>query len=181
MIVLGPRIRLRPTRYEDLTFLQRLWNDGRVMRYKGYPHGMGVTDACMDRWWATAPQSQQSDIALTSLATPHCLIELLDGPMAIGEFAYSIDAHRRAHIDLKIAHAYWRQGYATEALTLAIRELFARMAVTSVLAEATAENTTAQELYHRLGFQPAPTENHPDRWECTRAGYADRDPLAAVA
>ncbi len=182
MNVLGPRIRIRPTRYEDIPFLQALWNDGTVMRHKGYPHGMHVTDACMERWWATTPQSQQTDIALSSLATPHCLIELLDGT-PIGEFSYSIDAHRRARVDLKLAHAYWGQGYATEALTIAIREIFATTAVMALRVEPSSENTAAIQLYSRCGFHPAPTDNHPDRWECTRLDFADRDQqrLAEVA
>ena len=182
MNVLGPRIRIRPTRHEDLPFLQSLWNDGTVMRYKGYPHGMHVSEAGMERWWCTTPQSHRSDISLSSLATPHGLIELLDGT-PIGELTYSIDAHRRAGIDLKLAADYWGRGLATETLTIAIREIFATTAVTTMLVEPSSENVAAHRLYRRCGFHPAPTENHPDRWECTRADFANREkaPLAEVA
>lgn len=182
MNVLGPRIRIRPTRHEDLTFLQALWNDGTVMRYKGYPSGMHVTEECMERWWATTPQSHQSDVSLSSLATPHCMIELLDGT-PIGEFTYAIDAHQRASVDLKLAQTYWGKGYATEALTIALRELFSTGSVTKVLVEPMAENAAACQLYRRVGFRAAPTENHPDRWECTRQDFADREksPITEVA
>ena len=40
----GLRVRLRPTQLEDLKFLQALWNDGEVMRYVGYPQGLGIDD-----------------------------------------------------------------------------------------------------------------------------------------
>jgi RimJ/RimL family protein N-acetyltransferase len=182
MNVLGPRIRLRPTRHDDLPFLQAMWNDGTVMQHKGYPHGMDVTTACMERWWETTPQSQQLENTLPSLATPHCMIELLDGT-PIGELSYSLDAHKRAHVDLKLANEYWHQGYATEALILALRELFATTGIVKVLTEPTAENDAAHKLYKRCGFQPMPTENHPYRWECTRVDFADRNKasLAEVA
>lgn len=183
MNVLGPRIRIRPTRHEELPFLQQLWNDGTVMRYKGYPQGMQVTETCMERWWATTPQSQQSDSSLSSLATPHGIIELLDGGTPIGEFTYAIDSHRRAHLDLKLAPEHWHHGYATEALTIAMRELFATTPVSAILVEPCAENAQAHRLYRRCGFHPAPTENHPNRWECTRVDFADREKirLAEVA
>ena len=182
MNILGPRIRIRPTRHGDLPFLQALWNDGTVMRHKGYPNGMDVTAQCMERWWATTPQSQQFDLSLSSLATPHCTIELLDST-PIGELTYTLDAHKRAHVDLKLSQTYWRQGYATEAMILALRELFTTTGITKVLTEPTAENIDAHHLYARCGFQQMPTENHPYRWECTRIDFADRHkfPLAEVA
>lgn len=182
MNVYGLRIRIRPTRHEDLPFLQCLWNDGTVMRYKGYPQGMHVSDACMEKWWITTPQSQQSDIAQSTLASPHCLLELLDGT-PIGELTYSLDAHERARVDLKLAHAYWEKGYATEALVVALREIFATHTVTRIIVEPTPDNARALKLYQRCGFHPAATENHPDRWECIRQDFAEREklPLAEVA
>jgi RimJ/RimL family protein N-acetyltransferase len=182
MNVLGPRIRIRPTRHEDLPFLQALWNDGTVMRFKGYPDGMSVTEACMERWWLTTPQSQYSNHNISTLVAPHCLLELLDGT-PIGELSYSLDAHKRAHMDLKLSRAYWRQGYATEALKLAIRDLFACTSITKVIVEPAAANVAARHLYQRCGFRPVPSENHPDRSECTRIDFANRDKqrLAEVA
>lgn len=182
MNVLSPRIRLRPTRHEDLPFLQALWNDGTVMRYKGYPNGMHVTDECMEHWWATTPQSLQSTQSFSSFATPHCMIELLGG-MPIGELSYSLDANQRARIDLKLAQTYWGHGYATEAIIMAMRELFATTSITRIIVEPSPENVAARKLYQRSGFFPAPTDNHPDRWECTRGNFADREKqrLAEVA
>jgi len=182
MNVLGSRIRIRPTRREDFSFLQALWNDGSVMRHLGYPNGMHVTDSCMERWWSITPQAQHSDARLSSFATPHCMLELIDGT-PIGELLYSLDAHQRARIDLKLARAYWGKGLATEALQLTLRELFATSAVSRVIVEPAAENAAARQVLHRCGFHPAPTDNHPERWECTRTDFAYRDavPIAEVA
>jgi RimJ/RimL family protein N-acetyltransferase len=144
-----------------------------VMRYKGYPAGMAVTDSCMERWWATTAQAKHQETPLPLLATPHCLIELLDGT-PLGEFTYALDGHQRASVDVKLARAFWGHGYATEAMTCVLRELFATSAAATVLVEPAAANAPAQRLYQRLGFQPAPTLNHPDRWQCSRLDFADR-------
>ena len=182
MNVFGPRIRIRPTRQQDLPFLQALWNDGTVMRYKGYPNGMQVTESCMERWWATTPQSQASHLALSSHAISHHLIELLDGT-PIGEFSYTIDVHKRALVDLKLAPQYWNHHYALEALTMALHDLFSTAFVTKVLAEPSQEHVAARHLYQRCGFQHQPSENHPDRWECMRVDFTDHKKayLAEVA
>lgn len=40
---------LKETAAEDLLFLKRLWNDGRVMKTVGFPNGLGETDESMAR------------------------------------------------------------------------------------------------------------------------------------
>jgi len=173
MNVFGQRTHLRPTRHEDLTFLQALWNDGEVMRYKGYPQGMHVTDACMEQWWAMTPQARTSGRSTSPLASPHCVIELLDGTL-IGELSYSVDAQQRALIDLKLASSYRGQGLAAEILRIVLRELFAATHVKKVMMEPSPANIAALHLLEHCGFHPAPTENHPDRWECSRSDFAGR-------
>lgn len=172
MNVFSVRTHIRATRHEDLHFLQTLWNDGDVMRFKGYPHGMHVTDACMEQWWAMTPQALSSETSTSPLAPPHCVIELLDGTL-IGELTYSVDAQQRAIMDLKLATPYWRHGYAAEALTTVLRELFATCTVKKAVIEPSPTNTSALELLRRCGFHPAPTENHPNRWECARHDFAN--------
>lgn len=177
MNVYGTRVRIRPTQQDDLPFLQSLWNDKQVMQYLGYPDGMQVTEQGMAHWWAITPQAQSTETNTNTsyLATPHCMITLLDDTV-IGELAYSIDSNQRARVDLKLAVAFWSQGYATEALKLVLRELFATDAADRVLVEPSPENTSAIALYQRCGFRPKPTEDHPYRWECRRAEY-DARPL----
>ncbi len=179
MNVFGPRIRIRPTIQRDLDFLQALWNDGSVMRFKGYPDGMHLTDACLTRWWAMTPQAQPAQDA-RPLTPPHCLIVRLDGT-PLGEISYSLDTDGRARVDLKLAPTHWGQGYATEALTLLLRELFAATAVRSVVVEPSPANLPAMHLFARCGFRPTPTDNHPDRWACTRVDFANRRVVADVA
>ncbi len=172
MNVFSARTHLRPTRHEDLPFLQALWNDGEVMRYKGYPHGMHIDAACMEQWWSMTPQARTSGTSPSPLAPPHCVIELLDGTL-IGELSFSIDTQQRALVDLKLATAFRGHGYATEILAALLRELFATTGVQKVVMEPSGDNTAALHLLQRSGFHPAPTENHPERWECSRSNFAE--------
>jgi len=178
MDILGARIRIRPCRHEDLPFLQTLWNDGAVMRYHGYPHGMQVTEESMEQWWAMTQRAEEAKGGDLAFATPYCVIERLDGTL-IGEFAYSFDAQQRASVDLKLAPEYWKQGYAGEALVMALRDIFATTPVKKIVVEPLPDNAPALALMRRCGFQPAPTENHPYRWECTRTDFAQCELIGA--
>ena len=171
MDVRGLRVRIRPTTHDDLPFLQKLWNDGDVMRHRGYPEGMHITDEGMEHWWAMAPQAQCPIPACSPLTPPHCIIELVENG-AVGELSYSVDMHQRGSLDLKLTPVYWGLGIAAEAMRLALRELFACAGVKTIIIEQPAANTRALKLLRRCGFRPAPTENHPDRWECSRLDFA---------
>ncbi len=171
MALLGERIRIRPAGEDDLPFLQALWNDGAVMRYQGYPEGMHASDEDMRRWWKSAQQADAAHGGLPALPAPHAVLELMDGTR-IGELTYSLDARQRARLDLKLAAGYCGQGYATEAMRVMLRELFATTPITAAISEPAAGHERAHRLLQRCGFHPAPTENHPNRWACTRADFA---------
>jgi len=177
MSLMGLRIRIRPTRHEDLPFLQELWNDGAVMRYQGYPHGLHITGADMERWWQTAGRSRGS---LSSLPTPHAIIETIGGA-PLGEITYSLDAQGRASIDLKLAPRHWKQGYGLEATRVFMREVFATTGVKKIIVEPSPDNEPALRLLRQNCFHPAPTENHPDRWECERRDFAHTIASSAAA
>lgn len=83
-----------------------------------------------------------------------------------------LDAKERASIDLKLAPRYWKQGYGIEAMRVIMRELFATTAVKKIIIEPSPDNTAARRLLEHNGFHPAPTENHPGRWECERQNFA---------
>ena len=44
------RLRIRPTGEGDLADLGRLWNDGEVMRWVGFPDGPGYDEQALRRW-----------------------------------------------------------------------------------------------------------------------------------
>ena len=147
----GLRVRLRPTQLEDLKFLQALWNDGEVMRYVGYPQGLGIDDRGIWEWFERLERHRGVD-------REHWIIENERGE-PIGEAYYKAEreycgfrAERMAQIDLKLAQSFWGQGYATDALRTLIRHLFVRDFETIVVSPNLA-NAAALKLYRRLGFK----------------------------
>ena len=46
-----PAVRVRPTTEADLPDLVALWNDGRVMRWVGFPDGLGSDLEQARGWW----------------------------------------------------------------------------------------------------------------------------------
>lgn len=171
MNVLGSHLRVRPTRRDDLVFLQTLWNDGTVMRPKGYADGMHVTADGMEQWWAMTPQAQSPNALFSPLMCPHCVIERLDGTL-VGEISYSLDTHQRVLLDLKFSSSCTEPLLAGEAVALFLREVFAATPAVAVIVEPSATDMAAQDLFRTCGFQPAATENHPTRWVCERTNFA---------
>jgi RimJ/RimL family protein N-acetyltransferase len=141
---------------------------------------MHVNATAMEQWWQMTPQAQPALRHAALPVAPHCIIQLREGEQ-IGDLTYSIDANHRALIDFKLAYPFWGHGYATEALRLALRELFTTTGVRAVLIEPAQDNPAAMKVLQRCGFHPVPTENHPNRWECTRADFAVLDVTQTVA
>ncbi len=144
-LIQNDRVRLRPVQAPtDLPFLQALWNDGRVMRYVGFPDGLGMTEGKMDRWW---------DRCQTWTAT-HLIIETLDGA-PIGESGWGF-MDQAGMLDIKLAPAYWGQAYAVRALEALLDYLWTWTTIPELIVEPHRKNQAARRLYQRLGFQPAP-------------------------
>lgn len=143
---------MRPTQLGDLKFLQALWNDGEVMRYVGYPQGLGIDEKGMQEWFERLKRYRGVD-------REHWIVENELGE-PIGEAYYKAEreycgyrAEKMAQIDLKLARRFWSRGYATEALQTLIRYLFERGFETIVVSPNLA-NAAALKLYERLGFEP---------------------------
>lgn len=83
---------IRPTKAGDLPDLGRLWNDGRVMRWVGYPDGLGMDEAGLGDWLAWV---------LDSTERHHFVVREPDGRFC-GELYYRLDAAGRAALDIKL-------------------------------------------------------------------------------
>jgi RimJ/RimL family protein N-acetyltransferase len=69
MELVSERLVLRRTRKEDFAFLKDLWNDGCVMRWVGFPNGVGYTDESILAWFdrrASEPRFHHFIICLVS-------------------------------------------------------------------------------------------------------------------
>jgi RimJ/RimL family protein N-acetyltransferase len=137
-------VTIRPTTAHDLPDLGRLWNDGRVMRWVGFPDGLGCDDTSLRAWLGQLE------------ASPHehhfVVLETLRG--FCGEVFYRVDPeHRRAELDIKLVPRAQARGIATGAFALLIEHVFeAERDVDAVWTEPSPDNLAARALYARCGL-----------------------------
>ncbi len=170
MLIRGEKVIIRTTTRQDLADLIKLWNDGRVMQWVGFPNGLGY-DAGKIRDWFEKLQSQPHRHHFTVWA---------DGMGFCGEVYYAIDKqHQRAGLDIKFRPEAQGQGLATDALKTLIRCVFeTEKDVEVVWTEPHKANTASQKLYARCGLEP---EQRPSDlalfesyWALSRARWSTR-------
>ena len=167
----GERVRLRLTRLEDLEFLQKLWNDGEVMRFVGFPQGMGIDERGMREWFRRLEERRGRD-------REHWIVEAEGEP--IGEAYYRATdeycgyrASGMAEVDLKLAPEFWGRGYGSDALRTLALHLFEKGFAVLVVSP-NLQNKAALRLYARMGFEPKhrfraeETEAEHEVWALTR-------------
>ncbi len=143
------KITIRPTRREELENVRALWNDGDVMQYVGFPHGLDATAESMERWY-------------DRIASKRPLLEhysvFAEGIGYCGESYYRIDtAHENAAVlDIKLFSKARGREIASAALQYAIEQAFVNGAA-CVWVDPNPENRKALALYRRLGFSERET------------------------
>ena len=136
-------IEIRETTIRDIGNVQRLWADGDVMRFVGFPDGLHQTDEAMRDWlrWIESGRPAVNHYSIFE-----------DGRYC-GESFYEIDEeHQSAAVDIKLFRFARGRGIATAGLSHAISEAF-RNGAESVWVDPNPENAKAIALYKRLGFQ----------------------------
>ena len=146
--VRGDRVTIRPTTEGDLRDLMGLWNDGRVMRWVGFPDGLGYDSEKIHAWYERIQSNPECH---------HFVVRAGDVGFC-GEVYYAVDrTHRRAGLDIKFRPEAQGHGLATDALTALIDLVFgAEPDVDAVWTEPSEENIAAQKLYARCGLAPRP-------------------------
>lgn len=144
----GERVIIRKTTERDLGDLQKLWNDGRVMKWVGFPDGLGYDRETFEAWLAEVEANP---------ARHHFVIVAPEMGFC-GETYYAVDSgHQRASLDIKLIPEAQGKGLATDALRTLIRHVFAvEDGVNSVWTQPSRENRAARRLYRRCGLRPAP-------------------------
>ena len=136
-------IEIKETSLQDLKNVQKLWADGEVMKYVGFPEGLCQSDEEMNGWykWISSNRPRLNH---------YCIFE--DG-MYLGETFYEIDRNHEnsASLDIKLFSFARGKGIATKALKFAIDEAF-KNGATKVWVDPNKENLKAISLYNRLGF-----------------------------
>ena len=140
-------ITIKETTRNDLSNVQKLWADGDVMKFVGFPEGLHETDEAMSRWL--------DRIEAARPATNH--FSVYDDDVYCGEAFYQIDVKHgsSAAMDIKLFRFARGRGIAATALSYAIDEAF-KNGAERVWVDPNPENAKAIALYERLGFQRKP-------------------------
>ncbi len=143
-------IQVKETTAADIPNVQRLWADGDVMQFVGFPEGLHETDEAMQAWFRQLVQNRPA-------SNHYSIYE--DGTYC-GEAFYSIDRlHGSAALDIKLFGFARGRGVATQALSYAMEAAF-RHGATTVWVDPDSKNVKAIALYERLGFQEKPMPPH---------------------
>lgn len=136
-------IEVKETTIKDINDVQRLWADGDVMRFVGFPDGLRQTDEKMQDWlrWIESNRPALNHFSIFE-----------DGKYC-GESFYKIDAeHQSAALDIKLLGFARGRGIGAAGLSYAIEEAF-RNGAETVWVDPNPENLKAIALYKKLGFQ----------------------------
>ena len=136
-------IEIKETTVKDINNVQRLWADGDVMRFVGFPDGLHKTDEEMQDWLRRIESNRP--------ALNH--FSIFEDGKYCGESFYKIDAeHQSAALDIKLFGFARGRGIAAAGLSYAIEEAF-RNGAETVWVDPNRENLKAIALYEKLGFQ----------------------------
>ncbi len=143
-------IEIRETTSEDIKNVQKLWADGDVMKFVGFPDGLHKTDEGMGNWlrWIESNRPKINHYSIFE-----------DGKYC-GESFYKIDTdHQSAALDIKLFGFARGRGIAKAGLSYAIKEAF-RNGVDVVWVDPNPENINAIALYKKLGFHTKDFPEH---------------------
>lgn len=160
-------VTISETREKDLHNVQRLWADGDVMKYVGFPAGLQQTDEDMAQWY--------SRIQLSRPQTNH--YSVFENGVYCGEAFYQIEEKRdnSAALDIKLFSFARGRGIAAEALSFAMEEAFHHGA-SKVWVDPNPLNEKALRLYERLGFARRPMPEDLRGEEETASVYMEKLP-----
>lgn len=143
VVVETPRLTLRLAEPADAAFICSLWNDPRVMRFVGFPNGLGETE---ERLRANIEKRSDSEfqqllvVALkqTGQAIGQCKMEL-PGPDGISE------------TDVKLSPDFWGQRYGLEVKRALLDRLFIHTECQIVQATPNVENLASIKMQEAVG------------------------------
>lgn len=148
---LGWKVELRQTGEEDLPNVARLWNDGAVMYYVGFPDGLGVTLEHLRKEWLPWVHSKPGRNHWSIYA---------EGVGYCGETFYDVDETGLASMDIKLLPEARGKAIAYYALDYALGQAFTVGGASRAYVAPNPENRPAWALYERLGFRPAERPAH---------------------
>ncbi|MGF3226254.1 GNAT family N-acetyltransferase [Facklamia sp. P12932] len=132
---------IRDAEIADAAKLCQWWNDGELMKYLGFPNGLGKS----------VEEIEDKIESYTDEKGRLLLIEYQG--QSIGEMFYDNLGNQVAEIHIKICEAIYRnKGLGRIILSLLIKELF-NQGYQKIILDVNLQNTRAQHVYELLGFK----------------------------
>ena len=147
MLILTPRLQLRPAQRADRDELHRLEQDPEVMRYLngGVPTPLEPVDP--DAVSFLMPRGGEPEV--------WAVVERESGSLA-GWVALFVD-DGTGELGYRFFRAFWGRGYATEAARAVISDAFERVGVVRIKALTMAVNTRSRRVMERLAMRHTET------------------------
>ncbi|QIK68974.1 GNAT family N-acetyltransferase [Erysipelothrix sp. HDW6C] len=143
-------MQIKKTEYKDLVNVQKLWNHPEVMKYVGFPDGLGITFEALESWIKNIEGSKiSSHFSIYDDTLGYC-----------GETFYRLDYENDfATLDIKVLPHAMGKGIAAYALSYVIDTVLNKTGVSRCCVDPSLENKDALRLYAKLGFiaKPVPT------------------------
>jgi RimJ/RimL family protein N-acetyltransferase len=162
----GPRVQLRPPRWEEMAFVRWLWADPETMRPVGGP--VLLSDEEARRWFARmVDPGSPTDF--------YCLI-YNEKNQPIGEISlHHLDREgMEANFNVKIAAPFQGQGYAREAMGVFLGDFFHRLGGRAIVDDVALDNEAGQQVLLRFGFKHDPSATDVFRLRMTREWFESR-------
>ena len=143
----GERVRLRQLDDADVHAVFAVFGDPVVARY-------WATPALVDET-AAAELVEQTRVNFRARTGFRWAIATRDDDDVIGTCSlFHLDAaNRRAEVGYALGRAYWRRGYATEAITIALTFGYETLGLRRIEADVDPRNAASLRTLERLGFQ----------------------------
>lgn len=136
----GAHVDLCPIEEEDLPFVQRAVNDPRV---RATLQVSGPKNLEQEREWLESLAERDGDT----------LLVVADGePVGTVGFGNGVTTWGTAEVGYSIAHEYWGNGYASEAVALLTRHAFEERRLAKLTATVYAHNPASMRVLEKAGW-----------------------------
>jgi [ribosomal protein S5]-alanine N-acetyltransferase len=144
--VVSPRTTLREVQEGDLSDLMEVNGDPEVTQFLPYATWQSLADASA---WLARMQTLIATGSARQLVVVRNADKKVIGTALLFKFE---EGSNRLELGYALGRAYWKQGYATEALRTLLSHAFTVMHVRRVEAEVNPNNIASNALLRSLGF-----------------------------
>lgn len=150
------KINIKETTQDDLENILELWNNGDVMKFVGFPNGLGVTLKGLEEQWFPNinKTNKRKHYSIYHEDLGYC-----------GESYYEVFENNKAALDIKLFSKARGKGIAFKGLKHAIDNAFNIGNADIVFVDPSKKNDKAISLYKKLGFVEYPHPNINERKE----------------